>query len=751
MLKLSESRIIIIILYFVYLIVCYYKFFITGLLPIPADNVVGLYYPMRDSVRAEYPSGVPYKNFLITDPVRQQYVWRLEAIDQLKKLELPLWNRYSFAGSPLLANFQSAVFYPLNIFLFFGQFPYLWSLLVISQSVLGFIFMFFYLKKQSLSDFSSFLGGMVWSGSGFFVAWLEWNTTIHVVLWLPLVLVSIDSIIEKNKINFWSLIFVFALFSSFTAGYLQPFVYVLILSNLYLIYKIILQKKFQILIRFFLLEIFFICLILPQFIATLKLTLLSARDIDQAIWQKPDWFIPWPNMWQMIIPDIFGNPATLNYFGVWNYLEFVSYISIGGLFCVLLSPLYIRKNPVIIFWLAVLSVGLLFGLATPLGKLPYSLNLPFISSMQPSRIIVIIEFACAILAAYGFEGIFNKYPNRSRYTKFIFFIPLILVSLGAGWAYLSDNIIGVRNSILPLMFATFSFICLVTIYKLPALRKFCGVVFLLIVVVDLARFFIKYESFSKVEWLYPQTKTTTFLQKETKESPFRVAVLDDEIMPGNFSIPYKLEFVNGYDPLYLKNFGEFAVSLKRDKSDRTAPYGFNRIISPANYRNHLFDLLNVKYLITTQQVNTPEYEFVLQEGQTKLYRNINPFPRAKFIPKVKFISNHQNVLDIMYGNEFNPDDTAIVLSQANSFKRFNVDEATVKITDYDNNMIKLTTKNPNDGFLFLADVYYPAWNVYIDNIKSQIHPTNYLFRGVEVPSGEHTIIFRIDLQKYFSL
>ena len=93
----------------------FWQFFFKGLFPIPADTIIGLYHPFRDLYAKNYPNGIPFKNFLITDPVRQQYPWRELAISIEKKLELPLWNPYNFAGTPLLANFQSGSFYIFNI------------------------------------------------------------------------------------------------------------------------------------------------------------------------------------------------------------------------------------------------------------------------------------------------------------------------------------------------------------------------------------------------------------------------------------------------------------------------------------------------------------------------------------------------------------------------------------------------------------------------------------------------------------
>src|SRR5690242_18422417 len=115
-------------------VVFFRQFFLQNLLPIPADTIVGLYNPFRDFYAKDYPRGIPFKNFLITDPVRQQYPWRLESILQEKKLQLPLWNPYNFAGNPLLGNQQSASLTPFNLFFFVMPFSTAWSFAIVLQT-----------------------------------------------------------------------------------------------------------------------------------------------------------------------------------------------------------------------------------------------------------------------------------------------------------------------------------------------------------------------------------------------------------------------------------------------------------------------------------------------------------------------------------------------------------------------------------------------------------------------------------------
>ncbi len=44
----------------------------------------------------------------------QFYPWRKFAFDMIRTGQLPLWNPYLGNGTPLIANYQSAIFYPPN-------------------------------------------------------------------------------------------------------------------------------------------------------------------------------------------------------------------------------------------------------------------------------------------------------------------------------------------------------------------------------------------------------------------------------------------------------------------------------------------------------------------------------------------------------------------------------------------------------------------------------------------------------------
>src|SRR3989344_7176291 len=64
----------------------------------------------------------PVKNNAMPDVITQIYPWKHFTIETLKNGQIPLWNPYSFSGTPHLANYQSAVLSPFNILFFIFSF-----------------------------------------------------------------------------------------------------------------------------------------------------------------------------------------------------------------------------------------------------------------------------------------------------------------------------------------------------------------------------------------------------------------------------------------------------------------------------------------------------------------------------------------------------------------------------------------------------------------------------------------------------
>ena len=747
-----------IVLFFCLVLLFFYPFIFFGKIPIPADTIVGMYHPFRDVVWDKFTQGVPFKNFLITDPVRQQYVWRNLVIEQLKKGQFPLWNPYSFSGTPLLANFQSAVFYPLNLLFFILPFNFAWGILILLQPLLSGIFLYLYLREMKLNKFAGFIAGFTFAFSGFSIVWLEWNTIGHTILWLPLILLLKEKLLKKFDLKI-AIIFFLAGSSSILAGHLQVLFYILIISNVYLFIRIIHlafhQKKFGILqyvwnkyIPFLILGISIFTVTSPVWLPALKFINLSARGIDQSSFLQPGWFIPWQNILQFVVPDFFGNPATGNYYGIWNYAEFVGYIGIIPLILALYALLFRFDKRTLVFG-SIFFLGLLFSLPTPVAYIPYIFKIPFISTSQPTRLLSIICLSLAILAGLGLE----KYQRDKNIKKILFasLIPCLILIIGWFIAILWRQVglkeeyafIARKNLILPsLLLSTSILLFVIQTRLISRYTALLNYLLALLLVFDLFRFGWKFTPFSPPQWIFPSTKILEVIAGENKYSRFMS--LDRRIMPANFSVYYKIQDVSGYDPLYLYLYNQLASSWDKNKADLT-PASFNRIITPMNTDSIITDLLGVEYVVSFGPSKYPWLELVIIEGQTYLYRNKNAFPRAFFVDEVLSVTDKQEELEKMFFLKEKLRNTAVTSEKININPSIHSPNNTVSITDYTDNMIALQSNSEDEKLLVLTDIYYPNWQVFIDGKKAKIIRVDFALRGVIVPRGEHKIEFRINL------
>jgi len=721
----------------------FWRFVFLGYLPIPSDTIVGLYHPWRDIVWDGFANGVPFKNFLITDPVRQEFPWRFLAIENLKNGVLPNWNPYSFAGTPLLANFQSAVFSPFNFLFWFLRFNTAWGVLILLQPLLAGIFTYFFLRGLKLSRLPSFVGSICFSFAGFSIAWLEWGTIGHTLLWLPLILLSIEKILAQSGIKFsiWSLVFIFSLVSSFFGGHLQVFFYVFGFSFIYLIWRAFQFKgsRLKLIILFVISFSMFILVTSIQWLPTLRFINLSAREVDQLSWQAPGWFAPWQHLAQFFAPDFFGNPSTLNYWGVWNYGELVGFIGVISIILVFLG-LFILKNRYSVFFSLIFLLILSFALPTPWAKIPFQLHVPFLSTSQPTRLLGLIDFCLAVLTGFGLEAVLrNKASLKRLLMPLLVYVGLWLFTF---FSHLPKVNLAVsqRNLVLPTLIFVIGSLLIFLLKNKMFLRLSAGLL-VFTVCFDLLRFSWKFTPFVKESYLFPSTKTIEFLKKD--QDVFRIMATDRRIFPPNFSVAYKLQTVDGYDPLYLLRYGELVAAWERNRPDISPPFGFNRIITPQNYSSKIADLLNIKYVLSLTDLESSKLELVFREGETRVYKNKNVSPRAFVVYNYVKAKDKQEAIELLLnkGTDLRKE---VILEE--SLTDWPVGEAQPAISkliieEYKANSVAIGVKLPQRGILVLTDSYYPGWVATVDDRPTHIYLANYNFRAIVIPEGDHKIVF----------
>lgn len=719
-----------------------------GKLPVPSDALVGLYHPWRDLYSSEYPRGIPFKNFLITDPVRQQIPWRKIAIDQWKDRILPLWSPYNFSGAPLLANIQAAALYPLNILFFFFSFVDAWTILIILQPLMAGLFMYWYLRSLTLRPAAGLLGAIAWSFSGFAIAWMTWGTIVHVALWLPLVLLSIDKLIEGKKRSqniVWSLLLAVGLAMQVFAGHIQIALYCIGVALAYAGYRIWqLRGNRRKSVLWIALGIgIFILVAAIQWLPMITLVFESVRIFEAENWAREGWFIPWQNLAQFVAPDFFGNPATLNYWGIWNYGEFIGYIGAVPLLFAFFSVLNKNRGKDIIFWTVSAGLALAFSLPTPIAKFPYLMRLPVLSALQPSRLLVVIDFSLVILAAYGFDLWLRKREGNTK--GVIIGIGIIIFAL---WGIVlqggEDFLVSKRNLMLPTTLFIFgSFLLLAPrLLKRYKTTYIIGILFIMITVFDLWRFGWKFTPFTDRKYFFPETQTISFLKQQPK--PFRVMSTDKRILPPNVLAYFGIETIEGYDPLISERYEELMAAVGRGKPDIAPPFGFNRIITLESIDSPLLPILNVRYILSLTDIDRSFVKKVFQEGETRVYEYTHAMPRAYIADTVFWVKTKQEAIQALFEVSKQANYFAVVESIQKPVESIHRSESgVVTIRSYSSSAISIEADVKQSSFLVLSESYSLLWRLRIDGVDAPFYRTNYGFMGAIVPAGIHRVEFTL--------
>jgi uncharacterized membrane protein YfhO len=98
----------------------------------------------------------------------------------------------------------------------------------------------------------------------------------------------------------------------------------------------------------------------------------------------------------------------------------------------------------------------------------------------------------------------------------------------------------------------------------------------------------------------------------------------------------------------------------------------------------------------------------------------------------------------MKEGNFDPSITAFLEKDPNTTIQAADSTVNAEILEHKNEYIKIKAKASGNNLLMLSEIYYPHWKATIDGKELEILKTNYAFRSVIVPKGEHIIEFKFE-------
>ena len=749
-------------------------------------------------INVEIPKEKQVNNNLLGDPLNDFYP-KISLINKLLKSgKVPLWNPFILGGTPLLATFQSAIFYPLNLIFTFFNIGSAMTYSILLHLFLGGLFMFLFLRSLKLNRFSSFFGSLVFIFNNYIIGYLQWSVFIHTIIWLPLALFLVNKIIEKKEWKY-SLFLGLVFGIQILAGELELFFYSLFFIVCYLIFRIISTKEkdyIKLSFIFLVAVLFSICLGAIHLLPAAEFANLSGREYSYSYVSATASSLP--DLIKVIMPNFFGSETQNNYFGSKTYLE--SGFFYVGIITLILSivALLIVKNKIKWFFFGFGALILLLVFKTHLYALFYYLIPGFSKFARIPRLSFLFIFNIAILASFGLNSLLNKIDKKSfkrlfKFNKilliiasilFIFIILLIiskpLIETGSNSflnsKFMQEKGINLYNSLtgrdlnkilsygfspiiskissvinleilnisLLFLFIFGSLIVLTLYYKKKIDIKLLKVLIVLILIVDLFYFSYNFNTTSKVENYLNETSSIQFLKNDSEL--YRIVRFGDKgrgynqniaFLPSNIAMIYKIQDAQGYDGLTLQKYRDF-FSLIEPSIISVHNNRINNLMDEKSLNSNLLNILNVKYVLTYEKINNPKYELVY-DTDILIYKNKEYLPRSFILNEYKVVKNNIN-------EEIKKTDlkNVAIFEEEPKIEELNVKEYKVNIEDYNSNNLLIETRSDGNGILFLGDVYYPGWKAYVDGKETKIYKTNYIFRSIYLPKGVHNIEFKYE-------
>ncbi len=787
--KISPSHILLFVI-IIGLLFIYRQVIFNGKILFPSNFLVQFYSPWRTEKFPGWEAGIPHKP-IGDDQIRIFYPERTFTNDMLAKKTIPLWNPYNFAGTPFLANFQSSIFYPLNILYFFLPQIIAWEILLFIQPIMAAFFMYLFLSHFRLQRPAIWLGTISFGFSGFMLVWSQENIVVaQSALWLPFVLFGIEGYL-KNKNLWYCLIAIIALTCSILGGFMQITFYIFAFSFLYSLFRIKTLKLpfFRYMLRITFIYIFSLCLSAMQLLPSIEAFLESPRSTSSAAYLFDRYLLPVTHFINAFVPDIFGNPGAYNFFGRGFYRETILYAGLIP-FVFFAYACFKRKiNPIIGFFTFSVFFSFFLTLDSPFTRWFFQLPLPLLPTFLPSRILIITAFSIATLSSFGLSILIGRRNKRDRKLMLIIFTIFYLTIFLIGiygllllrygntrfFQQLNDYIIVhgssptkanilvlLKNLIMPLGMLSFLFVLLK--YKKPS-----NLLVLVIITLTLTGqfyFLNKYLVTGDRQFLYPENHIISFLQSKNSLDRF---ITFRQPMEENISTYAHIYSAEGTSPVFPRRYGELLFAVKNNgKLVKDIPRVEARISELGEKENpfedkkrmRLISLLGIKHVLYFDDRNPKNanankfsqdlFKPVWQHNNWYGLEYANVFPRVFLTNNVRVENNAQKILDLI----FNPDTnllTTVILEEKPKEIDNNPDtfinllkpsvDSFTSIISYEPQEIIIKTKTNVPQMLFLSDNYYPGWKAYVDDKETKIYRADYAFRSIYLPKGDHKITF----------
>lgn len=671
----------------------------------------------------------------------------------------PLWNPYLFAGAPFVGDIQSGIFYPLYLLTFFLSSPLTFRdmefLSVLHFFVAG-VGMYTFLVHgrlgmggRPLMRAAALAGAVAFEFSDLFITHFGNLNLIAAAAWMPWVLLFYRRAVTDRR-ALLAIVAGVLLALAFLAGHIQSFLFIVMTLVLLAIFQAlggggVRRSTVYPLLLLGLVAVTAFGLSAPVLLPGIEMTQRTVRaeiPYEQAV----QFSLPPAQLIGLLVPGFFGR-GPQNAWGPWDRVE-VGYLGILPLLLAGLA-LILRKDTLTRFLglLALLGLGLALGGYAILHGWLYEFVPGFGQLRAPARFILVMDFALATLAAFGFDYLLHALPTGDENNLRRILRPLpwsfLLVALAVGASGYTILILGqgqdpalftrMANAVNAMAFfillLALSVACIIARGRQFVRREVWSVLALALIFFDLYSLgaYVD-ESTDDPTHVFEHPDAVAFLKSDAnfyRIDPRGTGV--DNSWPADTGILYGLFDIHGDNPLTLADFERYWLSLPSRSTS-------------------LYDLLNTKYLIGRKGVPLDRSKFRLVfDGDPGLdiFENTHVLPRAFVVFNRQWVPDASAALAFIHDPNFDPTQL-VVLEQAVGGEEpegVSADQQvpTVRIVGYGPNEIRLETDSTAPGILVVSEVYYPGWRAWVDDQEVQVLRADFLLRALQVKAGTHRV------------
>lgn len=327
-------------------------------------------------------------------------------VESYQKGLIPLWNPYIACGTPHVANFQSAAFYPLFWIWNFTGLTHWFFVVALAHGILATLGFYFWLRSLKVGSNLATFCAWSWGGSAYLVLLWGFPTHLASLAWIPWIFWATHKVAEERSRANWFMLCAFWVFQ-ILAGYPIFTFYLAIFWTFYWSFEPKGRKKTVPLLSAFGLALACTCC---QWLPFVDLLGYMHREIaGSSVYQ-----LKWTELLTLFSPDILGIPGTASYRG--DYGNFIF-----GNFYLGIVPLMILIGA---FWQGGIRSdlwrkGLVLFILLPLGAHFFLWRIfpeRWLDHLEISKTSFLFPF-CALTAAALWANETMKNKSRSKWMR----------------------------------------------------------------------------------------------------------------------------------------------------------------------------------------------------------------------------------------------------------------------------------------------------------------------------------------------